>query len=53
MNAILEPIREKRHFYEDHPEYVREIISEGTKKANEIGNENLKKLEDKMHLILK
>ena len=53
MNAILEPIREKRHYYEEHLGEVREILAEGTKKANVIGNENLKELEDKMHLILK
>lgn len=53
MNALLEPIREKRHYYEEHLSDVKEILQEGTKKANEIGNENLKALEDKMHILLK
>jgi len=31
--AALEPIREKRTFYETHPERVDEIISDGCDKA--------------------
>lgn len=53
MNEILEPIRERRRYFEDHPDMVREILAEGTKKANTIGNDNLKAIEDKMHIILK
>ena len=52
MNAILDPIREKRKFYEEHKDTVRDIILEGTKKANEIGNENIAKIKEKMHVII-
>lgn len=52
LNDILDPIREKRAYYEEHKDQVREIIKEGTEKANIIGNENLEKIEDKMHLTL-
>lgn len=33
INERLAPIREKRRYYEEHPELVREIISNGSKKA--------------------
>ena len=52
MNAILDPIREKRKFYEEHKDTVRDIILQGTKKANEIGNENIAKIKEKMHVII-
>lgn len=52
LNALLTPIREKRAYYEEHKKEVKEILEEGTKKANIIGSENLKKIEEKMHLVL-
>ena len=52
MNAIMDPIREKRHFYEEHKDMVRDSISEGTKKANEIGNRNIAEIKEKMHVII-
>lgn len=33
INTFLEPIREKRKYYEDRPELVDEILKEGTKAA--------------------
>lgn len=33
VNEMLEPIREKRHIYEQNPKLVREILTEGSKKA--------------------
>ncbi len=53
INALLDPMREKRAYYETHKDAVRDIISSGTERANEIGNENLRGIEDKMHLVLK
>ncbi len=50
MNAVLDPIREKRHYYEEHKGLVRDILMTGTETANKIGNENLKEIEEKMHL---
>ena len=52
MNEVLDPIRERRHYYEEHLDQVRDILHEGTKKANAVGNENLKKIEEKMHIII-
>jgi tryptophanyl-tRNA synthetase len=46
----LDPIREKRVYYENHPEIVREIVMSGSKKANQIGNERIKMIKDAMYL---
>ncbi|MDT4761400.1 tryptophan--tRNA ligase [Sphaerochaeta sp. PS] len=50
LNDLLEPMRERRAYYESHLGEVREIIVEGTKKANRIGNENLDAIKEKMFL---
>lgn len=52
MNALLEPIRERRAHYEAHMDEVKEILSEGTKKANEIGNAHISSIKEKMHVAL-
>lgn len=46
INSLLAPFREKRSYYEERKNQVREIILEGSKRANIVGNEtvvNLKK----------
>lgn len=50
LNELLEPFREKRAYYENHMDQVKEIIVEGTRKANRIGNENLEIIKEKMFL---
>lgn len=50
LNAILDPIRERRHYYEEHRDEVKDIIDSGTKKANEIGDRNLAEIMDKIHV---
>ncbi len=52
MNAILDPIRERRHYYEEHKEVVRDLIKSGTAKANEIGNKAVAEIKEKMHVAL-
>ena len=52
MNQIFEPIRERRHYYEEHRDEVRDIIKSGTAKANEIGNKNLAEIKEKMHVVI-
>ncbi len=42
MNEFLKPIREKRKYYEEHPELVDEILINGSKKAREIAKETMK-----------
>lgn len=46
----LKPIREKRKYYEEHPELVDKILIEGTKKAQEVAKETLKKVKKAMKL---
>lgn len=50
MNNLLEPFREKRSYYENHIDEVKDIISTGSDKANAIGNENVEKIKDAMHI---
>lgn len=41
INQLLEPFREKRAYYEENINEVREIILTGSQKANIIGNETV------------
>lgn len=52
MNAMLDPIRERRAVYENDRSLVKEIITSGTAKANAIGNENIREIKEKMHVII-
>ena len=46
----LRPIREKRAYYEEHPEEVDRILMEGTKKAQEEAKEIMKTIKKAMML---
>lgn len=46
----LRPIREKRKYYEEHPEIVDKVLSEGTKKAQQTAKETMKKVKQAMKL---
>ena len=46
----LEPMREKRRYYEQHPEIVDEILINGTEKARETAKETMKKVKKAMKL---
>ena len=46
----LKPIREKRAYYEAHPEEVDKILIEGTKTARETAKETMKKVKKAMRL---
>ena len=46
----LKPIREKRAYYELHPEEVDKILIEGTKKAREVAKATMKKVKKAMRL---
>lgn len=52
LNDLLEPIRERRAYYESNIGKVKDIIIAGSEKANIIGNENLFKVKNAMHLLL-
>lgn len=46
----LKPIREKRAYYEEHPEAVDKILMEGTLKAQKVAKETIKKVKKAMKL---
>ena len=46
----LKPIREKRAYYDEHPEEVDRILKEGTEKARKTAKETMKKIKEKMML---
>ena len=46
----LRPIREKREYYEAHPEIVDEILLKGTNKAREKARETMKNVKRAMKL---
>ena len=46
----LKPIREKREYYESHPEEVDRILKEGTQKAREKAKQTMKKIKKAMML---
>ena len=47
---FLRPMREKREYYESHPEIVEKILKEGTKKAREEAKKNMAKIKKAMKL---
>lgn len=50
MNNFLKPIKEKRAYYEEHPEKVKEILEEGTKKAKEKAEKQMKQVKQAMKI---
>lgn len=50
INALLDPMRERRARYEENPALIDEILLAGTKKAREIGKETLEEVREAMHL---
>ena len=52
LNDLLDPMRERRAKYESNRPLVKEIITSGTAKANEIGNRNIQLIKEKMHVAL-
>ena len=52
LNNLLDPMRERRSKYENNRPLVKEIITSGTAKANEIGNRHIKEIKEKMHVAI-
>ncbi|MBP5092692.1 MAG: tryptophan--tRNA ligase [Abditibacteriota bacterium] len=50
LNALLDPIREKRAYYDEHIDEVEDILKAGTLKAREVGAETLAKVRDAMKI---
>lgn len=52
LNDLLDPFREKRAYYEQHRDEVKEIIMAGSKRANQIGEETVEKVKTAMYIQL-
>ena len=50
MEEFLNPIREKRKYYEEHPEEVKDILEKGTKKARDKAIETMKQVKASMKI---
>ncbi len=50
INTELEPIREKRRYYEERPNKVKDILMAGTSHAQKIAKETMKKVKQAMKL---
>ena len=50
INNFLDPMRERRAYYESQPGLVEEVIYDGTERANEIANETVMMMKKAMGL---
>jgi tryptophanyl-tRNA synthetase len=50
MNEFLQPIREKRKYYDEHPEEVDKILEEGTNRAREKAQDTMKNVRKAMRI---
>lgn len=50
MNEFLTPIKEKRKYYDEHPEVVDKILKEGTEAAKAKAEEQMKKVRKAMKI---
>lgn len=50
MNQFLSSFKEKRKYYEEHPEIVEEIVKEGTNKAKSKALETMEKVKENMNI---
>lgn len=50
MNEFLTPIKEKRKYYDEHPEVVDKILKEGTEAAKTKAEEQMKKVRKAMKI---
>ena len=51
INRFLEPIRERRAWYEQHPDYVRDALRDGTRREQEIARETIADVRRAMQVI--
>ena len=50
MNTFLEPIREKRKYYDENPQEVTKVLEKGTEEAKKKAEETMKKIRKAMHI---
>ena len=51
VNDYFEPIRERRHQYEDDLDYVRDVLHDGNAKANDIARQTLDEVRESMGMV--
>ena len=50
INNKLGPVRDKRHYLEEHPEEVKKVLHDGTEHARNVAKETMKKVKKSMKL---
>ena len=50
LNEMLDPIRERRAYYEGHPDVVDEILRTGTERAVQVGAQTLAEVKEAMKI---
>lgn len=50
LNAMLDPIRERRAYYDEHPDDVDDILRAGTQRAIEVGAQTLAEVKEAMQI---
>ena len=51
VNDYFEPIRERRHAYENDLDYVKDVLNEGNRRANEIAEQTLSEVREAMGMV--
>ena len=51
VNSYFEPIRERRHRFENDLDYVKDVLSEGNRRANEIAEATLAEVAEAMGMV--
>ena len=51
VNEYLAPIRERRHELEQDMDYIKDVLHDGNKRANEIANATLDEVREAMHMV--
>ena len=51
VNGYFEPIRERRHAFEQDLDYVKDVLHEGNRRANEIAEATLAEVREAMGMV--
>ena len=51
QNEYFAPIRERRQRYENDLDYVKDVLHEGNRRANEIADQTLAEVQDAMGMV--
>ncbi len=50
LNAMLDPIRERRAYFDARPETIQEVLVEGIRQARAVGAETMERVRSAMHI---